>query len=192
MQMGAFAIPSSSSGINHGVNSLTLDPSGDAAGNTACLPALLDPMPLPELHKAARDPSAGDTVLRQQINSIILICRHNPGIATKKACMTDTKLSADVSQTGVCTCAGTRLLVSSHKSVHFLYDAQRPHLPALAEYRCHSAASFYVRAAFSPDGSHFITGSSESNAYIWEVRPSSQNPPDGIIAPCSGAPKTGN
>ncbi len=67
-------------------------------------------------------------------------------------------------------CVGTRLLVSSHKSVHFLYDVHRPHLPPLAEYRSHSSASFYVRAAFSPDGTHFISGSSENNAYIWEVR----------------------
>lgn len=53
--------------------------------------------------------------------------------------------------------------------MHYLYDVLRPHLPPVAEYSGHSAASFYIRAAFSPDGSHFISGSSENKAYIWQV-----------------------
>ena len=65
--------------------------------------------------------------------------------------------------------AGSRLLVSNHKSVHYLYDALRPHLPPLAEFEHENAASFYIRVAFSPDGTHFVCGSSENNAYIWQV-----------------------
>lgn len=30
-------------------------------------------------------------------------------------------------------------------------------------------SSFYVKAAFSPDGSHVLSGSSDRNAYIWQV-----------------------
>ena len=69
----------------------------------------------------------------------------------------------------ICPSAGSRLLVSSHKSVHYLYDVLRPHLPPVAQYTGHTAASFYIRAAFSPDSSHFISGSSENKAYIWQV-----------------------
>ncbi len=32
-----------------------------------------------------------------------------------------------------------------------------------------AVASFYVKAAWSPDGSHIISGSTDRNVYIWEV-----------------------
>lgn len=34
-----------------------------------------------------------------------------------------------------------------------------------------AVASFYVKAAFSPDGSHILSGSTDRRAYIWQVGP---------------------
>ncbi len=65
--------------------------------------------------------------------------------------------------------AGSRLVVSSHNHVHYMFDALRPHLPPLARFTGHRANSFYVRAAFSPDGDHLLSGSTDGNAYIWQV-----------------------
>lgn len=44
-----------------------------------------------------------------------------------------------------------------------------PELPPVAQFRGHSVKSFYVRADFSPDGTHIVSGSSDRNAYIWQV-----------------------
>jgi hypothetical protein len=33
----------------------------------------------------------------------------------------------------------------------------------------HAVASFYVKAAWSPDGSHILSGSTDRCAYVWEV-----------------------
>ncbi len=53
---------------------------------------------------------------------------------------------------------------------HSLFDVLRPELPPVAVFGRHLANSFYVRADFSGDGTHIITGSSDNNAYIWQVR----------------------
>ena len=45
-----------------------------------------------------------------------------------------------------------------------------PELPPVAQFRGHQVKTFYVRADFSPDGTHIVSGSSDRNAYIWEVR----------------------
>lgn len=153
--MEAFATPSSSSGISHGINSLTLDPSGITTlwsvfqhHHSVRSATFLSGSSYPDPHHRRQD----FIFLNTSVGPVLGYCF-------------PTSWHPEL----VGPYAGTRLLVSSHKSVHFLYDAQRPHLPPLAEYRCRSAASFYVRAAFSPDGTHFITGSSENNAYIWQV-----------------------
>lgn len=77
--------------------------------------------------------------------------------------------------------AGSRLLVSVHNNVHHLYDALRPHLPPGAAYTGHKGSSFYSRTCFSPDGMHFMSGSSDSNAYIWEVRDPGQVVGRGVV-----------
>ena len=40
----------------------------------------------------------------------------------------------------------------------------------VACYMGHSAASFYVKIALSSDDTFLLSGSSDSNAYIWKVR----------------------
>ncbi len=54
-------------------------------------------------------------------------------------------------------------------------------LPACA------VASFYVKAAWSPDGSHIISGSTDRSVYIWEVRGGTAA---GTAVVCWGSQKT--
>ena len=66
--------------------------------------------------------------------------------------------------------AGTRLLVSCSSACHYLYDAGRPDLGPLAAYSGHVSGSFYIRACFSGDGAHILSGSSDHRPHIWAVR----------------------
>jgi WD40 repeat protein len=66
--------------------------------------------------------------------------------------------------------AGTRLLVSCSSACHYLYDAGRPDLGPLAAYSGHASGSFYIRACFSGDGAHILSGSSDHRPHIWAVR----------------------
>ena len=59
--------------------------------------------------------------------------------------------------------------VSNH--THYLYDVLRPQQPPLAQFGGHSFRSFYIKAAFSPDGEHILSGSSDRYGYIWSVSP---------------------
>ena len=56
-----------------------------------------------------------------------------------------------------------------HGGSHLLYDVMHPELPPVAEFRGHQVKTFYVRADFSPDGTHIVSGSSDRSAYIWQV-----------------------
>ena len=64
---------------------------------------------------------------------------------------------------------GSRLLVSVSNHTHYLYDVLRPQQPPLAKFGGHSFRSFYIKAAFSPDGEHILSGSSDRYGYIWSV-----------------------
>ncbi|KAL0019055.1 hypothetical protein WJX79_000368 [Trebouxia sp. C0005] len=64
---------------------------------------------------------------------------------------------------------GSRLLVSVGNSVHYLYDTLRPLIGPTAAFTGHVMSSFFIKACFSPDGSHILSGSSDKNAYIWQV-----------------------
>ncbi|KAK9834628.1 hypothetical protein WJX74_006097 [Apatococcus lobatus] len=64
---------------------------------------------------------------------------------------------------------GDRLLVSSSNEAHYLYNPLKPGSAATASYTGHACSSFYVKACFSPDGSHILSGSSNKNMYIWQV-----------------------
>lgn len=64
-----------------------------------------------------------------------------------------------------------RLLASCTNSRHYLFDALRPDHGVIASYDGHeSRSSFYIRAAFSPCGSHIASGSSDKSLRIWQVR----------------------
>lgn len=45
--------------------------------------------------------------------------------------------------------------------------------PARVHWPPSAVASFYVKAAFSPDGSHILSGSTDRKAYIWQASPCS-------------------
>jgi len=63
-----------------------------------------------------------------------------------------------------------RLLASCTNSRHYLFDALRPDHGVIASYDGHeSRSSFYIRAAFSPCGSHIASGSSDKSLRIWQV-----------------------
>ncbi len=68
-------------------------------------------------------------------------------------------------------CAGSRLLVSVGNSVHYLYDTLRPLIGPTAAFTGHVMSSFFIKACFSPDGTHILSGSSDKNAYIWQASP---------------------
>lgn len=72
--------------------------------------------------------------------------------------------------------AGTRLLVSATNHTHQLFSALHPEQPPAAVFEGHIAGSFYVRACFSGDGRHILSGSSDSRGYIWEARPRPPRP----------------
>ena len=60
--------------------------------------------------------------------------------------------------------------MSSANETHYLYNPLQPGSAPTASYTGHACSSFYVKACFSPDGSHILSGSSNKNMYIWQVR----------------------
>ena len=71
--------------------------------------------------------------------------------------------------TGFSFVSGSRLLVSVGNSVHYMYDTLRPNIGPTAAFTGHATSSFFIKACFSPDGAHILSGSSDKNAYIWQV-----------------------
>lgn len=62
-----------------------------------------------------------------------------------------------------------QLLASFMGGHHLLYDTTRPEIGPVKWFGGHSVASFYVKSSFSPDGSHILSGSSDSKVYLWQV-----------------------
>ena len=65
--------------------------------------------------------------------------------------------------------AGTRLVVSASNSVHYVYSLTAPGAAPVARLTGHVTGSFYIRTAFSPEGDHVLSGSSNGAACIWPV-----------------------
>ena len=82
--------------------------------------------------------------------------------------------------------SGKRMLAGSADNTIYVYDTVRPSEGEVAQLR-HGPRidSFYIRAAFSPDGRFVITGSSDENVYLFDVR----REPKGALA--KGSPLTG-
>ncbi|KAL3678620.1 hypothetical protein R1sor_021576 [Riccia sorocarpa] len=71
---------------------------------------------------------------------------------------------------------GTRLIATSVDSKIYMYDVMALGKGELKTFTGHTMGSFYIKASFSPDGSHILGGSTDYNAYLWKVdRP--QDPP---------------
>ena len=71
----------------------------------------------------------------------------------------------------------SQLLVSHTGGHHLLYDVVRPDVGPVRWYGGHMVSSFYVKAAFSPDGTHIVSGSSDDSVCIWQVDdPEGDNP----------------
>ncbi len=73
----------------------------------------------------------------------------------------------------------SQLLVSLKGGHHVMYDVDRPEVGPVKWYGGHTVSSFYVKTSFSPDGSHFASGSSDDKVCIWQVDDDS----DGGCAP---------
>lgn len=69
----------------------------------------------------------------------------------------------------------SQILTSFTGGHHVLYDACRPHCGPVCWYGGHTVNSFYVKAAWNSDGSHFASGSSDSQVYIWQAEGSPQD-----------------
>ena len=65
--------------------------------------------------------------------------------------------------------SGSKLAVTSYNDTIYLYDCMRPECEPVQMFKGHDVSSFYIKLTFSPDGSHILSGSSDSNAYIWQV-----------------------
>lgn len=92
--------------------------------------------------------------------------RGRAALPVASACSTSMYLSASAEAWQALSVGPTQpsplLLCPSPSSPHSCTAATH-HLPAPA------VASFYVKAAWSPDGSHIISGSTDRSVYIWEV-----------------------
>jgi hypothetical protein len=59
-----------------------------------------------------------------------------------------------------------------------VFGASQPEAGPLARYGGHAAHSFYVKVAFSPDGTHLASGSCDKRVYVWQT----DRPQDGPYA----------
>ncbi len=64
---------------------------------------------------------------------------------------------------------GQNLLVASTDSSIYLYNARNMSLGHTRVLTGHTATSFYIRARFSPDGTHVLSGSADAKAYVWDI-----------------------
>ncbi|GBG79386.1 hypothetical protein CBR_g29535 [Chara braunii] len=64
---------------------------------------------------------------------------------------------------------GGRIIASCHNSNIYLYSVIHADKGPVKCYNGHVVSTFYVKATFSPDGTHILSGSSDKNAYVWQV-----------------------
>ncbi|WAR19019.1 DTLB-like protein, partial [Mya arenaria] len=64
---------------------------------------------------------------------------------------------------------GSRLFASCTDDLIYCYDFATYNIDPVCVYRGHRNTSFYVKAVLSPDDQFLLSGSSDENAYIWQV-----------------------
>lgn len=65
---------------------------------------------------------------------------------------------------------GSSRVAASYSDSHIaVFDLCAPRAPPVCHLRGHRAPSFYVKAAFSPDGTHVASGSCDQRVYVWRV-----------------------
>ncbi|KAH9324778.1 hypothetical protein KI387_004956, partial [Taxus chinensis] len=64
---------------------------------------------------------------------------------------------------------GTFIIASCMDNKIYLYNALQPDKGPLKSFAGHELDSFYIKACFSPDGTHILSGSSDGNAFLWQV-----------------------
>ncbi|GJQ08459.1 hypothetical protein GpartN1_g250.t1 [Galdieria partita] len=74
------------------------------------------------------------------------------------------------------TADGSNLCVSSTDSNIYLYKTGLLDRGSFMSLRGHTSSSFYIKACFSPDGHYVLSGSADSHAYVWDIKPSSSHP----------------
>lgn len=72
---------------------------------------------------------------------------------------------------------GTRLFAACTDDTVYMYSAHSISYP-LRAFSAHGykSSSFYVRVAVSPDDKWLLSGSSDNNAYLWEIEAPNRNP----------------
>uniref|UniRef100_A0A7I4AZV3 Denticleless protein homolog n=1 Tax=Physcomitrium patens TaxID=3218 RepID=A0A7I4AZV3_PHYPA len=63
----------------------------------------------------------------------------------------------------------SRLIASCTDSKIYMYDGAFPERGVISSFSGHIVGSFYIKAAFSPDSAHILSGSTDGNVYIWQV-----------------------
>ncbi|XP_020272509.1 denticleless protein homolog isoform X2 [Asparagus officinalis] len=101
--------------------------------------------------------------------SIAQACPHaEPSIEKKKVLHGISSLSQDSN--------GVFLAASCMDHRIYLYDVMHLKKGPAKTFTGSKIGSFYVKSAISPDGVHILGGSSDGNAYIWQVRRPESNP----------------
>ena len=73
-------------------------------------------------------------------------------------------------------CSGSRLLASTIHGPLMLYDLNNPQRGPVRYYEGHYPHSFYIKACFSPDGTHVASGSGDHKLYVWETDAPAREP----------------
>jgi denticleless len=65
---------------------------------------------------------------------------------------------------------GSSRIAAAYSDSHLaIFDLHAPAAGPIAHLRGHRAPSFYVKAAFSPEGTHVASGSCDQHVYVWQL-----------------------
>ncbi|GLJ48887.1 hypothetical protein SUGI_1031120 [Cryptomeria japonica] len=71
---------------------------------------------------------------------------------------------------------GTFIIASCMDNKIYMYNTLQPDKSPLKSFSGHELDSFYIKSCFSPDGTHILSGSSDGNAFIWQVDRPEESP----------------